>query len=86
MDKGRNRGVLGHHHLSLTEEGLREITDVGESFKQWSGIEKVDAIADHILIFTQVTAAHVVPRRAFSDAHAAEAFLAEARRLWDSAK
>ena len=81
-DERPDRGQLGRHRLVLDEEGLTETTAVGQSRTRWAGVDRVEQSDDYIYIYTSPAAAHVVPRRAFSSAEAAEAFyrLSLARR------
>jgi YcxB-like protein len=68
------RGQLGKHRVVVTQDGVVESTAVGESRTSWAGVNRVDQDPDYIYIYTSAAAAHVVPKRAFSDREAAEAF------------
>lgn len=78
-------GVLGEHRITLSPETLFERTTVNNSKTKWSGIFRVDATPKHIFIFTQPNAAHVIPRRAFPTAEAAEQFFSTARAYHETA-
>lgn len=81
-DERPDRGQLGRHRLMLDEDGLTENTAVGESRTRWAGVDRVEQSRDYIYIYTSPAAAHVVPKRAFANPEAADAFyrLSEARR------
>ncbi|MFL5496895.1 MAG: YcxB family protein [Gemmatimonadales bacterium] len=78
----QDKGQLGKHRLVLDEEGIRESTAVGESRTRWAGVDRVEENADYIFIYTTPAAAHVIPKRAFTDPQQAEAFyqLSRARK------
>jgi hypothetical protein len=74
QDERPDRGHLGRHRLVLGEDGLTESTAVGETRTRWTGVDRVEQSPDYIFIYTTPSAAHVVPKRAFSDPEQAEAF------------
>ena len=85
-DRNTDRnGVLGEHTITLSPEALFERTTVNDSKTKWSGIFRIDATPKHIFIFTQPNAAHVIPRRAFPTAEAAEQFFSTARAYHEAA-
>jgi hypothetical protein len=81
-DERPDRGQLGRHRLVLGEDGLSESTAVGESRTTWAGVDRVEQSPDYIFIYTTPAAAHVIPKRAFTDPEQAEAFyhLSRARK------
>jgi hypothetical protein len=78
-DEKPERGQLGVHRLVLDQDGIVERTAVNETRTSWAGVDRVEQNAGYIFIYTSPAAAHVVPRRAFGDAQAAEAFYDFAR-------
>jgi len=73
-DERPQRGQLGRHTLSLSEDGLIERTAVGESRTAWTGVDRVEQDRAYIFIYTSAAAAHVIPKRAFRSAEEAERF------------
>jgi hypothetical protein len=73
-DEKPGRGLLGRHRIVATEEGLTESTPVGESRTSWAGVDRIEEDPRYIFIYTSVAAAHIIPKRAFSDPQEAEAF------------
>jgi YcxB-like protein len=73
-DEKPGRGQLGRHRLALTDTGVVESTAVNESRTSWAGVDRVEQNADYIFIYISPAAAHVIPKRAFPDPQAAEAF------------
>jgi len=73
------KGLLGRHTLKLDEAGLSESTAVGESRTLWAGVGRVEQNPEYIFIYTHPNAAHIIPKRAFNNAQAAESFYQLAR-------
>jgi len=78
-DERPGRGQLGRHEVVLGEDEVIESTAVNETRTAWTGVDRVEQSADHIFIYTSPAAAHVIPKRAFSDPQEAEAFFQLAR-------
>ena len=76
------RGQLGKHKVVLQGSGLVESTSVNESSRTWAGIDRIEQDSNYIYIYTAPLMAIIIPKRAFKDVTAAEAFyeLSEARR------
>ena len=69
------RGQLGKHKVVLSETGVVESTAVNESSRTWAGIDRIEQNQDYIFIYVAPLQAIIIPKRAFKDATAAEAFL-----------
>ena len=67
-------GQLGTHKVILNEAGLVESTAVGESRCSWAGVDRIEYDKQYIYIYTGPHAAHIIPKRAFNNAHEAESF------------
>jgi|ERR1700726_881176 len=82
---GRRSGVLGKHDYSLTEEGLREVTEVNDSLQKWNGIQDIIALPRYIFFRINGYLFHVIPRRAFASEEQFYAFTEKARALREAA-
>lgn len=51
--------------MTLTEAGVEEVSDHGESRSSWKSIEKIDETVDYIYIYISSVNAYLVPIRAF---------------------
>jgi hypothetical protein len=65
-----DKGQLGTHKIVLTDSGVVETTAVGESHTSWAGVDRVEQSSDYIFIYTSHAAAHIIPKRAFSESQA----------------
>jgi hypothetical protein len=61
----KNRGVIGHHRLTLTAETLTEETSVSRQTWSWVGVPKVSRNSAYVFIYVQQNSAHIVPTRSF---------------------
>ena len=74
-----DRGQLGYHKVILNEAGLVETTAVNDSRHSWAGVDRVEHDQQYIYIYTAPHAAHIIPKRAFSNLQEAESFYQLAR-------
>lgn len=77
----QQQGVLCQHSITLGDDALIEITPVNESRYLWRGIHHIAQTPEHIYIFINAQAAHIIPKRAFADADAAREFYERATKL-----
>ena len=77
--EGKNKGLLGGHTITITEEGLTETTEVNESRSSWEGIEKIEENEQYIFIYISAYQAHVIPKCAFASEKGEREFIEQAR-------
>src|SRR5262245_5949094 len=80
----RQQGLLGRCSAELRPEGLFATGPTGDGTRLWHAITRVEATSSQLLFYYSEDPrpqAVAIPRRAFPDTAAAEAFLAEAKRL-----
>jgi hypothetical protein len=75
------RAMLGRHVLTLTVEGIREQTDVSDTFYRWHAVTDVFSSHDLILFLLSPGSGYFVPSRAFAEPEAGRAFEEQAKRL-----
>ncbi len=83
--EGRNRALLGRHVMSVSIEG---VTDEGPGTRtqtRWESVERIARSTDHLFIYLNAVAAHVVPARAFPDRGEFDRFVESVRELAASA-
>ena len=76
--RGRNRGLLGKHRLTLKGYALEEVNEGGFSVRQTDTIERVLSSPEHVAIFVSAVSAFVVPVARVSEGNVSE-FLAALR-------
>ncbi len=81
VKEGTNRGLFSRHHVTLTSEGIEEISDQGRSATPWSAVERVVVTDEHAFIYINALAAVIVPRRAFTDPAQFATFVRTAQEL-----
>ncbi len=72
---GKNTGFLGAHQVLLEEEWLVEETHWRQVRTHWRAVESVLMTPAHLFLFLSSFSAVIIPRAAFPDLAAAEAFL-----------
>ncbi len=75
LAEGHNRGVLGLRRLEIRDDFLVELSELGEQHTRWRAVEKVVVAPGHVFIYLSATAGHTLPRGAFSDEAALQAFV-----------
>lgn len=69
------RGTVGPHRLAVEPHGITDTTPAFSYTTYWSGIERVVKAPDQVLVYVGPNAAFQVPRRAFADDAALDAFV-----------
>lgn len=86
LNEGENKGVLGRHHLSFSEQGIVEKTEYGEDKVTWRTINKIIADKNYIYIYKSSTMAYVIPQNAFMDIHTQRTFFNALIECWNRNK
>lgn len=59
-----NKGALGEHRITLTDEGLLESTDYNESLSRWSGYHKTVNTKSYLILYvTEGSFLHISKKR-----------------------
>jgi hypothetical protein len=77
-----SKGVLGEHVIEISVDGLKETTDVNDSFHSWKGIVGVVQNKDYIFIYINPSTAHIIPKRFFSSKDESRQFFNSALMYW----
>jgi hypothetical protein len=77
----KHKSVLCDHTLTLSEVGIHNQTQFGESRIIWSAVYRVVENADYIYLFLTAHSAYIVPKRAFPNDEAAKQFFNTAIQL-----
>jgi hypothetical protein len=86
LKEGKNQNLFGPVSVSLEEEGIWEISNLGESKARWSSIEKIEETKTHIFIYLSALSAAIIPLSAFSNATEKNEFLRILNSNWDKSK
>lgn len=70
-----NGALLGTKQYQLTDEGIKEITEISESLTKWKGIQKIEETSEYIFVFIDRIAAYVFPKRAFGSKEELDQFI-----------
>ena len=67
IKEGKNNGLLGEHTMMLTEDGLSDLNQKGETKVNWSGIEVFKEDNDYFYLYNSSVSSYILPKRALSD-------------------
>ncbi|MED5051508.1 YcxB family protein [Anoxybacillus rupiensis] len=63
MKDGNNEGLLGEHHLVMTEEGIVDSTSYGETKVSWGGIKAFKEDRHSFYLYNSAVSAYIIPKR-----------------------
>ena len=71
--------LLGSHTFSLTPEGFEDRGTFSYSLTKWPAVRAIEETPEHLFVFIDKMAAHIVPKRCFPQPEDYDAFLQELR-------
>ena len=86
MAQGKNRGIFGAGRIELRDDSIWQRKPLGEDWMRWEGVERIDQADDHIFVQVGVGSSYVIPKRAFGNIEASQAFVDRALKLWCEAR
>jgi hypothetical protein len=78
--RGDMSSIVGRYAVRLTENGIVERAPKSEGCVAFSAVQKTILAQQHLFIYVSPLAAFIVPRRAFPDPAAMEAFITALER------
>lgn len=63
LKEGKNAGLLGKHHMNMTEDGIEETTSNGGTKVNWSGIEQFKEDHYYLYLYNSSVSAYIIPKR-----------------------
>jgi Tfp pilus assembly protein PilE len=63
LKEGKNDGLLGEHHLIMTEEGIVDSTSYGQTKVNWSGIKNFKEDKYNFYLYNSSVSAYIIPKR-----------------------
>lgn len=75
IKEGKNDGLLGEHHMRMTEEGIVDSTSNGETKVAWSGIKTMKEDNHCIYLYNSSVSAYILPKRELNDVEEIIAYL-----------
>lgn len=73
--EGKNDGLLGEHHLIMTEEGIEDSTTYGETRVSWSGLKNFEEDNYNFYLYNSSLSAYVIPKREVSNVEVMKNYL-----------
>ncbi|PAQ15594.1 YcxB family protein [Bacillus sp. FJAT-42315] len=75
IKEGTNEGLLGEHHMVLSEEGIIDSTSNGETKVTWSGIKTISEDKHNIYLYNSSVSAYILPKREVDDVEEIKTYL-----------
>ncbi len=82
----RRQGLIVPQRLEIAPEGLRAVSEKGETLTRWAAVREVARSGEHVFLFVAPRLAYIVPGRALPDPRAFEAFGEAAEARWREAQ
>ena len=75
IKEGKNDGLLGEHHMVMTEDGIVDSTANGETKVNWSGIQQAKENDDYFYLYNSSVSAYILPKRELHNLDEISSFL-----------
>lgn len=86
FNEGENKGMLGKHSFSLSEDGIVDLSEHRESKTKLSAIENILESQDHIFIYISAIMACIILTRIFENENYKNEFLMRLHKMVDQRK
>lgn len=63
IQEGENEGLLGEHHLLMTDEGITETTSTSETKVGWESLKEFKEDDDNFYLYNSSLSAIILPKR-----------------------
>lgn len=80
-----NQHFLREKEIRIDEAGIRETSDVSDSWYGWKGVDRLQKTGEYILLFIDKMQAFVIPIRNFPSSEQADRFYDQALAFWKAA-
>ncbi|MBJ8031528.1 YcxB family protein [Bacillus cereus group sp. N21] len=84
LREGSYDNLIGKHNVQITDEGIIETNNGGETKLNWKGIEKVEENEAYIFIYVSSMSANIVPKHAFVQENSKNEFMRRLRAGMES--
>jgi hypothetical protein len=86
LNRGAYARQMGWRRLSISPEGLVDVTKHSRNEVKWAGVEKIALSGDYAFFYVTDVSAHILPRRPFASEEEFKQFVMEARRFRRAAR
>lgn len=77
LKEGNNDNIYIKRMIILSDKGILEKSDLGESNISWDKVGKVEETEENIYIYISSMSAHIIPKRVFKDKNEEQVFIKE---------
>lgn len=86
LELGENRLLFAKRKVVVKADFIEEISAYSKSQFTWKGIERVEKHQDYLYVYISTMSAILIPRRAFADEAAFEAFYQKCQAYYNAAR
>lgn len=83
LKEGNNENIFIKRKITLSSQGILEISAIGETNIAWEKVEKVEETDEYIYIYISSISAHIIPKRVFKDENEKQMFIKEIKKYHD---
>jgi len=86
LSYNENQNLLKKKEVRIDERGIREFSDVVDSFAAWQGVDRIEKTKEYLFVYIDKRQAFIIPLRNFPSPQAATTFCENAVSYWEAAK
>ena len=75
IKEGKNDGLLGDHTMTMTDEGIVDISSNRETKVSWSGIDRFKEDNENLYLYNSSLSAYILPKRELDNAEEVKRFI-----------
>lgn len=75
LKEGKNEGLLGEHLMTVSEEGIHDISSSGETSVKWPSIENFTEDEHNLYFYNTSLSAYIIPKRELQNVEGFQQFV-----------
>lgn len=75
IKEGANDGLLGEHHMILSDDGIIDLSSNRETKVQWSGVQLFKEDDDNLYLYNSSISAYILPKRDLKETDEVRGFI-----------
>ncbi|MCZ2256932.1 YcxB family protein [Sporosarcina sp. G11-34] len=75
LKEGKNDGLIGERYMTLSEQGIIDVSSNGETKVNWAGIKSIQEDTNHYYLYNSAVSAYIIPKRALQNLEETRSYL-----------
>jgi len=67
LQEGKNDGLLGDRYMTLSKEGITDVSSSGETKANWSGIKSIQEDDSRFYLYNSALSAYIIPKKSLQN-------------------